>query len=121
MESELRSLLSRWAAVEPKRCRQRNDFSFDVAYLGQWITVTVQAISHGAIIASVLAGCQENEIFCSIDYTPRYDQQPASVEVGCVFRAFRYAEGEEVISSIPGLLLKEYLEQLETSLSRVPT
>jgi hypothetical protein len=66
MESELRSLLSRWAAVEPQRCRQRDDFSFDVEHLGHWITLTAQPIGHGAIIAAVLGGCQENEIYCSI-------------------------------------------------------
>jgi hypothetical protein len=113
MESELRSLLSRWAAVEPQRCRQRDDFSFDVEYLGHWIAVSTQPISHGSIIASVLAGCQENNIHCEIDYTPRYEQQPATVEVGCIPKAFRWNQGEEIISSIPILLLEEYLERLE--------
>ena len=113
MESELQSLLSRWAAVEPQRCRQRDDFSFDVEYLGQWIAVTAQPISHGSIIAAVLAGCHDNNIHCEIDYTPRYEQRPATVEVGCIPKAFRWEEGEKVISSIPILLLEEYLERLE--------
>jgi hypothetical protein len=113
MESELRSLLSRWAAVEPQRCRQRDDFSFDVEYLGHWIAVSAQPLSHGTIIVSVLAGCHENNIHCEIDYTPRYEQQPASVEVGCIPKTFRWNEGEEIISSIPILLLEEYLERLE--------
>ena len=113
MESELRSLLSRWAAGEPQRCRQRDDFNFDVEYLGHWIAVSAQPISHGTIIASVLAGCQENNIHCEIDYTPRYEQQQATVEVGCIPKAFRWNEGEEIISSIPILLLEEYLERLE--------
>jgi len=112
-DKELKSLLSRWAAVEPRRCRQRDDSTFDVEYLGHWIGVTAEPISHGAIIASVFAGCQEHNIHCAIDYTPRYEKQPAMVEVGCIPKAFRWDEGEEVISSIPILLLEEYLERLE--------
>lgn len=112
-DRELKSLLSRWAAVEPKRCRHRDDSSFDVEYLGHWIEVGAQPISHGAIIASILAGCQENNIHCAIDYTPHYEQKPAMVEVGCIPKAFRWDEGAEVISSIPTLLLEEYLERLE--------
>lgn len=112
-EQELRSLLARWAAVEPQRCRQRDDSSFDVEYLGHWIAISAQRDSHGAIIASVLAGCQANNIHCAIDYTPRYEQQPATVEVGCVPKAFRWDQGEEVISSVPTPLLEEYLERLE--------
>ena len=112
-ERELSSLLSRWAALEPLRCRQRNDSSFDIEYLGDWIAINAQPISHGTIIASVLAGCQENNIHCEIDYTPKFEQQPAMVEVGCIPKAFRWDEGEEVISSIPVLLLEEYLERLE--------
>jgi hypothetical protein len=75
--------------------------------------VTAQLFSHGAIIASLLAGCQENNIHCKIDYTPRYEQQPATLEVGCIPRAFRWDEGEENISSIAILLLEEYLDRLE--------
>jgi len=106
-ERELSSLLSRWAALEPQRCRQRDDLSFDVDYIGRWITVTAQPISHGAIMAAVLNGCHENSFHCEIDYTPKYEQQPATVEVGCIPKAFRWNEGEEVISSIPVLLLEE--------------
>jgi hypothetical protein len=112
-EHELLSLLSGWAAIEPQRCRQLDDVSLELEYLGQSITITAQPISHGSIIASVLAGCQENKIYCSIGYTASHDQQHASVDVGCVFRASRYEQGEEVISSIPDLLLREYLERLE--------
>lgn len=113
MEHELRSLLSRWAAVEAQRCRQREDSSFDVEYLGHWIEVSANPASHGAIIASVFAGCQANNIHCVIDYTPRYEQKPAMVEVGCIPKAFRWDEGDEVVSSIPVLLLEEYIERLE--------
>ena len=80
MESELRSLLSRWAAVEPQRCRQRDDFSFDARYLDLWIIVTAQPLSHGAIMAAVLGACQENGIYCSIAYTPRYEQEPEQLK-----------------------------------------
>lgn len=61
----------------------------------------------------MLAGCHENNIHCEIDYTPRYEQQPPTVEVGCIPKTFRWNVGEEIISSIPILLLEEYLERLE--------
>jgi hypothetical protein len=112
-EEELPTLLAQWARMEPERCRKLDDLRFDVEYLGYWIPITALPISHGAIIASVLSGCQANRIHCEIDYTPRYEQQPATVEVGCIPRAFRWDEGEEIISSIPSLLLQEYLERLE--------
>jgi hypothetical protein len=112
-ERELHSLLSRWAAIEPARCRQRDETRFDVQYAGHWITVTDQPSSHGAIIVAVFEGCQAHRLHCAIDYTPRYEDHPATVEVGCVPRMFRWDEGDEVVFSIPALLLTEYLERLK--------
>lgn len=111
-DPDLRSLLSQWANLEPHRCRQQDENRFEVLYLGEWLAVTDQRASHGSIIAAVLAGCQDNQIYCSIDYTPRWEDQAATVEVGCIPKMFRYREGDEVISSIPVLLLVEYLERL---------
>ncbi len=106
------SRFSQWAGIEPQRCRQRDDIGYDVNYVGHWIAVTPQPTSHGTIMAAVLGGCQDHRIHCAIDYTPRYKDQPPTVEVGCIPKMFRWDEGDEVVSSIPVLLLTEYLEQL---------
>jgi hypothetical protein len=112
-ERDLKSLLSQWAAVEPQRCRQKDDTRFDVQYSGQWLPVTDDSASHGSIIAAVLEACHNNRIYCCIEYTPRYEDEPPTIQVGCVHKAFLWDEGEEVISSIPSFLLTEYLEQLQ--------
>jgi hypothetical protein len=75
--------------------------------------ITAQRESQGAIIAAVLEGCHQNRIYCNIEYTPRYEDEQPTVQVGCIHRAFRWDEGEGVIYSIPNLLLTEYLEQLQ--------
>jgi hypothetical protein len=111
-ERELRLLLSQWAAVEPQRCRQQDDDCFEVLYSDRWMEVTAQPASHGTIIAAVLEGCHSNQVYCEIEYTPRYEDQPPTIEVGCIYKAFRWDEGDEVIYSIPSLLLTEYLERL---------
>lgn len=113
-EHELHTLLVRWAELEPERCRLRDDAGFEVYYLSHWIAVTTQPISHGAIIAAVIGGCQENRVHCTIDYTPRYRDEPPTLEVGCIPRAGSYDSGDSVISSIPVLLLGEYLERMES-------
>ena len=110
---ELTSLLLRWAAIEAQRCRRRDEDSFEVLYLGCWMAVTADSAGHGPIIAAVLGGCEENRIHCEIDYTPRYEREPANISVGCIPRMFRFDEGDEVIASIFLLLLMEYLERLE--------
>lgn len=112
-ERELKSLLSQWAAVEPQRCRQKDDTKFDVRYSGQWLPVSDDSASHGLIIAAVLEACHSNRIYCCIEYTPRYEDEPPAIQVGCVHKAFLWDEGEEVISSISPFLLTEYLEQLQ--------
>ena len=112
-EQELKSLLTQWAAIEPQRCRRRDDDRFDVQYSGQWTPITAQPESHGAIIAAALEGCHQNRIYCNIEYTPRYEEEPLMVAVGCIHRAFRWDDGEDAIYSIPSLLLAEYLEQLQ--------
>lgn len=117
-DPDLRSLLSQWANLEPQRCRQQGEKHFEVLYLGEWLAVTDQRANHGSIIAAVLAGCQDNQIHCAIDYTPRWEDQAATVEVGCIPKMFRYREGDEVISSIPMLLLVEYLERLRKRSAR---
>ncbi len=113
LERELQSLLAKWAAIEPQCCRRNSDSSFDVRYLSDWLKVTAQPASHGTIIAAVLSGCQDNQIHCEIDYTARYEDHAAEIQVGCVPGMFRYDLGDEAISSIPVLLLTEYLERLE--------
>lgn len=110
---DLHSLLLQWTTLEPQRCRQQDDIHFEVRYLDHWLTITDQPVSHGNIIAAVLAGCQENQIYCTIDYTPRYENIAATIEVGCIPKMFRYRDGDEVISSIPTLLLMEYLSRLQ--------
>jgi len=111
-EQELQSCLSRWAAIEPRRCRRQDDASFEVQYLGHWMVVTPQPPSHGTIIAAVLGGCEDNRIHCAIGYEPRYKNEPATIEVGCIPKMFSFNRGDEVIASIPVLLLDKYLEQL---------
>ena len=114
---DLHSLLVRWTTLEPQRCRQQDDNHFQVLYLGYWLSATDQPASHGNIIAAVLAGCQDNQIYAYIDYTPRYENEKATVEVGCIPKRFCYREGDEVISFIPMLLLMEYLERLEEKIT----
>lgn len=117
-ERELKSLLSQWAAAEPQRCRRKDDDRFDVWYSAQWLPVTDNAESHGSIIAAVLEACHSNQIYCCIEYTPRYEDEPSTIQVGCVHKAFLWDEGEEVISSIPPFLLTEYLERLQADDNR---
>jgi len=110
---ELKSLLSQWAAVEPVRCRQKGDTRFDVQYSGEWLPVTDKAANHGTIIAAVLEACHSNQIYCQIEYTPPYEDSPPEIQVGCIYKVFRWDEGDEVVYSIPSLLLTEYLERLQ--------
>lgn len=112
-QENLPTLLLHWSKAEPVRCRQNEDGSFRVMYLGEWLRVTSDPASHGTIIAAVLGGCQENLIYCEIEFTPRYQDYPNTLEIGCIHKMFRYREGEDVISSVPVLLLTEYLERLE--------
>jgi hypothetical protein len=108
----LPALLSQWAATEPERCRQVDDFGFEVRYAACWLKASADPGGHGAIIASVLEGCQQHQIYCDIEFTPRDEEQPPTVEVGCVHKVFRWDEGDEAVYAIPTLLLAEYLERL---------
>ena len=110
---ELKQLLSQWAAIEPHRCRQKDDGQFDVLYAGHWAAATAESADHGALIASILEGCHANKIYCNIEYTPAFEDESPTVQVGCIHRAFRWDEGDEAIYSIPQLLLTEYLERLQ--------
>lgn len=112
-DQELQSLLSQWCAIEPQRCAQKDDNLFEVLYSGGWMKVAAEAASHGTIIAAVLEGCHHNHIYCNIEYTPRYKDEPPTIQVGCIYRTFRWDEGDEVVYSITSLLLTEYLERLD--------
>ena len=84
---------------------------------GNWLMVTDQPSSHGLIIAAALEACWNRQIYCRIEYIPGYEDDPAEVRVGCIYKAFRYTyeeEGREFIQMIPALLLLEYLERLES-------
>jgi hypothetical protein len=113
VDHELIQLLLQWSATEPHRCQQKDDRNFDVLYAGQWMAVTAEPASHGALIASILEGCHANKIYCNIEYTPAFEDELPTVQVGCIHRAFRWDEGDEAIYSIPKLLLTEYLERLQ--------
>jgi hypothetical protein len=107
----LQSLLLNWSKAEPSRCKQIEEDSFVVLYLGEWLPASSKTNTHGNIIVSVLEGCQENAIYCEIEFTPRYEDDPATLQVGCIHKMFRYREGEAIINSVPELLLTEYLER----------
>ncbi|WP_178381643.1 hypothetical protein [[Phormidium ambiguum] IAM M-71] len=46
---DLHSLLLQWTTLEPQRCRQQDDIHFEVQYLGHWLTITDQPVSHGIV------------------------------------------------------------------------
>ncbi len=112
-EDDLQSLLTYWAKVEPQRCHHLEGDCFEVKYYDQWITVKPNTASHGAIIAAVLEACQEHSIYCKLEFSPRYEEEPNTIQVGCIHKVFRYREEDDVIAYTPLLLLTEYLEQLE--------
>ncbi|MBI1763273.1 MAG: hypothetical protein HYR56_17755 [Acidobacteria bacterium] len=111
-QAEIEALLAKWATAEPQRCR-KVDGQFEALYFGNWLKVDAARAHHGNIIAAVLDACHANSIYCEIEYTPRYEKQPPSIEVGCIPKMFRWDEGDEVIASIPELLLTEYLERVD--------
>jgi hypothetical protein len=114
---ELKPQLAQWAIVEPQRCRQIDADHFEVLYAEQWFNVTDQPPSHGLIIAAALEACWSRQIYCQIEYSPGYQDDPAEIRVGCIYKAFRYTfeeESREFIQMIPALLLLEYLERLES-------
>ncbi len=114
---ELKPQLVQWATIEPQRCRQIDADHFEVLYAGQWLRVTERPPSHGLIIAAALEACWSRQIYCRIEYIPGYEDDPAEVRVGCIYKAFRYKyeeAGNEFINMIPALLLLEYLERLES-------
>ena len=117
-EENLQSLLAYWARIEPQRCHYLEDDCFEVKYYDQWIAVKPDITSHGAIIAALLHACQEHSIYCKLEFTPRYEETPHTIQVGCIYKVFRYREEDDVITDIPLLLLTEYLERLE---NRLPT
>ncbi|NOT61247.1 MAG: hypothetical protein HOP19_13595 [Acidobacteria bacterium] len=113
---ELKPQLVQWATVEPQRCRQTDANHFEILYAGQWLKVTDQPPSHGLILAATLEACWSRQIYFRVEYFPSYEDDPAEIRVGCIYKTFRYTneeEGREFIGMIPALLLLEYLERLQ--------
>lgn len=114
VDHELKQLLSQWAGSEPYRCQQKDDSHFDVLYVSRWMAVTADSASHGTLTASILEGCHANKIYCNIEYTPAFEDESPTVQVGCIHRAFGWDEGDKAIYLISKLLLTEYLERLQS-------
>lgn len=109
---QLPSLLKKWATLEPQRCRQRNQTSFEVLYQGDWYSVADYPGSHGMLIAAILDSCEINRIYCQIEYSPRDLPQAPVLRASCLPKTSRWREGDRLTSQLPALLLIEYLEKL---------
>lgn len=109
---QLTSLLKKWATLEPQRCRQRNQTSFEVLYQGDWYSVADYPGSHGMLVAAILDSCEINQLYCQIEYSPHTPHQPPQLNVTCQPKTFQQQEGDRLTPQLPNLLLIEYLEKL---------
>ncbi|NEQ39209.1 MAG: hypothetical protein F6K40_24345 [Okeania sp. SIO3I5] len=112
----MRSLLEKWANLEPQRCRYNSNETIEVLYKNQWHSVSQEnPVRDGILIMALLEVGDERNYLYSIEKIPRpeansdYDSEP-QILVGVGMRdAWRSAEGENLASTVVELFLSEYL------------